>query len=384
MQAHVKVGSYDGELLLLSVEGYPAFNLPCPGIYVDMSQTPTVTTVGGTNLSVYAPRASDCAACTYYGCPGDMADIQTSPTDIAFVFFHMNLDRMNLQWLDNLNWVNNDFDLIQYPSVPYSAYAAAFEQAANPDIDVAASWNLAAKESGTLLDDVVNAYYPFKKGIFFGEAQEGSNTGYYTHRDLLLATYHGLPYRYENSSVYYTSGKCTVTVSQSATFAAGTAWSGDLATVGSAGYGVALGTYSVATAKWLDSGCVASSSVTSRRAGTTVKLSAATTAARSANAQAAASTMTAASLQTSMQAANAALGLSVTMIPLATAVSQDVTTASLSSSDNDDTGYIAGISVLSCLVCALLLLPLYVLATRRSPELKEGDGEATVVEVNKI
>jgi len=193
-QAHVKVGSYQGNILLVPV--------PTPvATSIGISPPPPFTLICNYDEGITIDG-------TYYGCPGDMTDIATSPNDPMFVFFHMNLDRMNLEWLDNFDWYNKDFNSIAYPTKTFEEWWPTAHINNVSDVDPGIAWNIAAREYGTLFTDIVNWNYGFRKGILYnGVVNEGSSDTYYTHQDVWQATYDGLPYRYERSSVY--GGGCS-------------------------------------------------------------------------------------------------------------------------------------------------------------------------------
>jgi hypothetical protein len=259
----MKIGAFEGQPLLVPV-GLPPFSFRCPGVYLknaalaafnadassfltsansDGLNTPNPLFCGGTPGSgpncyhgmtpfvlkfdiscQYEPSGlnnageacvdsttlSDASTYTYFGCQGDMTDIAVSPTDPLFIPFHANLDRMNLQWLQNLGWGqqsggSKSFESLGFPSVGFSEWLSSFSTTDNPDIDPAGAWNLAAMDNGTLLDHTVNGNYAFKKGILDPLSRRTDGLvvdGYYTHRDVLYTTYQGLDYTYAESSVY--------------------------------------------------------------------------------------------------------------------------------------------------------------------------------------
>jgi len=323
----MKIGSFDQNPLLVPV-GLPPFSFRCPGVYIknaalgSFNSNPASFLTGSNDYNAVnklgplgncpngAGSAAGCyagmtpfvikfdiscayepdglnnadEACvaqttlanaaiySYFGCQSDMTDITVSPTDPLFVPFHMNLDRMNLKWLENLGWGassggSKSFESLGFPAVNFTSWLSSFSQEDNPDIDPAGAWNLAAMNNGTLLEHTVNGNYPFKKGILGDETAHD----YYTHEDVLLATYASLPYSYAESS-QYTSGLSTSTrIVQAIDFAYSQTsdWTDEVAAIGEKAYGKVIGVYSTATGSYSSACSVSSKALANSRRSTT-------------------------------------------------------------------------------------------------------------------
>jgi len=139
---------------------------------------------------------------------GDMMDVATSPNDPLFIFHHANVDRMNLDWLHNMEKIESEkLRTIQHKNrskfgfpANYSAWLDSTKGVSFwEDVQAKDIWKSAV--DGCQLYDVISSNFPFTNLVPTpnnrGRSTAESKFAPHTHYDLLqFSTSDSITYTY--------------------------------------------------------------------------------------------------------------------------------------------------------------------------------------------